>query len=94
MPLPVSHQKRCPSGLPMASLARRILPNRQENPSHPQRLRLEGEFLGCHLRRREAEFSDDLDHDHRLVVLPVALLPRSPEPHRLRNLPCCRTRLL
>ena len=90
MQLPVSHQKRCPIGLPMASLARRILPNRQENPPHPQRLRLEGEFLGCHLRRREAEFSDDLDHNHRLV----ALLPRSPEPHRLRNLPWCRTRLL
>ena len=94
MQLPASHQNRRPSGLHPASLGRRLLPNRLEKLPHLQRLGLEGEFLACHLLQREAELSDDLDHEQRLAAHPAALLPRSAEPHHLRNLPWRRPRFL
>ena len=94
MRLPASNQNRRPSGLHPASLGRRFLPNRREKLPHLQRLGLEEEFLVCHLLQREAELLDDLDHGQRLAAHPAALLPRSAEPHRLRNLPWRRPRFL
>ena len=82
MQLPASHQNHRPSGLLLASLARRLLPNCMDNIPRLQCL-LEGEFLACRLLQREEEPSDDLAHDQRLVTHPAALLPRAAEPHRL-----------